>query len=239
VKVLRGDLHIHTCLSPCAEETMVPSTIVKEARSRELDVIAICDHNTSENAPSVKSAAAATGLAVIEGMEITSKEEVHVLALFADDAGMLAVQDEVYSHLEGENDPEFFGEQWVVDDHDRVLGENPRLLIGATDLSLGDIVDLVHEHSGIVIASHVERPSFSLLSQLGFIPDDLPLDGLETCADVRTDWGSELAVIRSSDAHRPSEIGRHATRFLVENGTMREIALALKGARGRGILEET
>jgi len=217
---------------------MLPTTIVKAAAAKRLDVIAICDHNTAENTLSVQGAAADTGVAVIEGMEITSKEEVHLIALFADAEGKAAVQEAVYSHLEGENDPAFFGEQWIVDANDHVVGENPRLLIGATDLSLNEIVELVHEHCGIVIASHVERPSFSLMSQLGFVPEGLPLDGLETCSDSSAGWESEFPVIRSSDAHRPSEIGRNATQFRVEDGTTKEIALALRGACGRGILEE-
>lgn len=217
---------------------MQPSTVVAVARNRGLDVIAICDHNSAENAATVRVVGAAAGLAVIGGMEITSREEVHLLALLPDDRALAAVQDVVYAHLSGENDPQVFGEQWVVDDCDRVLAENPRLLIGATDLSLGDVVDLVHEHSGIAIASHVERPSFSLISQLGFIPENLGLDALETCTDGAESWTADLPVIRSSDAHRPSEIGSGMTRFLVEEGTLGEIALALRSEAGRRMVME-
>jgi PHP family Zn ribbon phosphoesterase len=236
VKVLNADLHIHTCLSPCAERTMLPSAVVSAARKRGLNMIAICDHNSAENAAPFRRVGEAAELIVIGGMEITSREEVHLLALFPDDESAAEMQDEVYAHLPGKNDSELFGKQWVVNDDDRIVAENPRLLIGATELTLNEIADRVHEHGGIVIASHVERPSFSLLSQLGFIPNDLPLDGLETCEDVRTDWGSELAVIRSSDAHRLHEIGNRYTEFLLEEGTLEEIAFALKGERGRRIV---
>ena len=236
MRVLRADLHIHTCLSPCADRSMRPVNVVAMARRQGLDVIAICDHNSAENAAATQSVAEVAGIAVIGGMEITSREEVHLLALLPDDGALTATQTIVYAHLPGENAPEIFGAQWVVDDQDRLVAENPRLLIGATDLSLGEVVDLVHGHGGLAIASHVDRPSFSLLSQLGFVPDDLALDGIEVCAAGVEDPACGLAVIRSSDAHRPEEIGCETTGFLVENGSLAEIALALRGEGGRRVV---
>jgi len=201
-----------------------------------LDIIAICDHNSAENAAPFRRVGEAAGLVVIGGMEITSREEVHLLALFPDETSAAAMQDEVYAHLPGENDSEFFGEQWVVDDGDRVVAENPRLLIGATELTLNEIVDRVHEHGGIVIASHIERPSYSLLSQLGFVPRDLNLDAVETCTEAVTSCVADLPMVRSSDAHRLHEIGDRYTEFLLQEGTLEEIAFALKGEGGRRIV---
>ena len=236
MNVLNGDLHIHTCLSPCADRTMLPSAVVSAAKERGLDIIAICDHNLAENAAPFRRVGEAAGLVVIGGMEITSREEVHLLALFPDDESAAAMQDEVYAHLRGENDSEYFGEQWVVDDDDRVVAENPRLLIGATELTLNEIADRVHEHGGIVIASHIERPSYSLLSQLGFVPRDLSLDAAETCSEAAAPCVADLPMVRSSDAHRLREIGDRYTEFLLEEGTLEEIALALKGEGGRRIV---
>lgn len=141
-------------------------------------MIAICDHNSAENVQAVIRAAEKVGLAVIGGMEITSREEVHVLGLFQEDLLLNAVQDVIYDNLQGENDPGIFGEQLVMDGQDRVIRRNRRLLIGATNLSLDEVVRIIHEFNGLAIASHVDRPSFSVLSQLGFIPEDLQLDGV-------------------------------------------------------------
>ena len=176
MRTLHADLHIHTCLSPCAEREMCPSLVARQALDRGLDVIAICDHNSAENAAAVSRAAEPVGLAVIRGMEVTSREEVHVLGLFDDERSLEAVQDVVHDHLPGENDPDTFGDQLVMDEHDQVVGSSPRLLIGATTLTLHEVVRTIHELGGIAIASHVDRPSFSVISQLGFIPEGLELD---------------------------------------------------------------
>ena len=82
IKEFKADMHIHTCLSPCADLEMSPRNIIKEAKKKGLDIIGICDHNSAENFPAVEKSANKEGIKVIGGIEITSREEVHVLALF-------------------------------------------------------------------------------------------------------------------------------------------------------------
>lgn len=260
MKELRADLHIHTCLSPCADRRMLPAAIVGRARDRGLDMIAICDHNSAENVEAVRRAGAFpkgprrsrldetpggaacphgradVDLAVIGGMEITSREEVHVLGIFQDAAGLRSAQEAVYRNLRGRNDPRTFGEQWVVDEDGKVLAQNERLLIGATDLALEEVVGTIHRFGGLAIAAHVDRPSFSILSQLGFIPPNLGLDGVEVFREEPPGLPKEVAVVRSSDAHQPEQIGRQCTRFLVEEPTAREIGMAMRGSEGRRIV---
>jgi PHP family Zn ribbon phosphoesterase len=219
VRVFHADLHIHTCLSPCAEMEMFPSNIVRLAKERGLDVIAICDHNSAENVAAVRSVAKPIGLAVIGGMEITTQEEVHVLGLFADDSSLTAVQNLVYAHLPGENEPEIFGEQLIMDEEDNVIGCSRRLLIGATDLTLTGVVQII-----------------SVVSQLGFIPQGLGLDGIEVSSWSALSSPGSLPVICSSDAHRPGEIGTRCTRFLMKAPTLPEIGMALKRINDRRIV---
>jgi len=238
VRVLHADLHIHTCLSPCAETGMSPFTVARLARQRGLDVIAICDHNSAENVTAVRTAARPIGLAVIGGMEITSQEEVHVLGLFPEDGSLAAAQAVVYEHLAGENDPDMFGEQLVMNEQDEVIKSNHKLLIGATDLTLEDVVQTIHELGGLAIASHVDRPSFSVISQLGFIPQSLGLDAVESCSDRVSASPEGLPMISSSDAHRPGQIGTRCTRFLIDDPTIAEIGMALKHVGGRRIVME-
>ncbi len=243
LKNFRADLHIHSCLSPCSDWDMSPKKIVQKSLEKRLDLIAICDHNTAENLPATLREGKRQGIAVLPGMEICSKEEVHLVTLFKNIEDSLTMQEYVYAHLPGQNQPEVFGHQVIADEHDQVLGENPRLLIGATKLSLADIVTKVHQLGGICISSHVDRPSYSLIGQLGFIPPDLHLDAVEVSYRVTLDKAlSQVPGIKgypcvtSSDAHFLDDIGKVWTEFFLAAPTLEEIRMALAGIDGRRIL---
>ena len=221
---------------------MSPKKIVQKSLEKHLDLIAICDHNTAENVPATLREGKRRGIAVLPGMEICSKEEVHLVALFKNVEDSLKMQEYVYAHLSGKNQPEVFGHQVIADEHDQVLGENPRLLIGATQLSLTEIVKNVHQLGGICISSHVDRPSYSLIGQLGFIPPDLHLDAVEVSYRVALDKAStqvpgiaDYPCVTSSDAHFLDDIGKVWTEFVLAAPTVEEIAMALAGIEGRRI----
>ncbi|MDB9822490.1 PHP domain-containing protein [Deltaproteobacteria bacterium] len=243
MKVFKCDLHIHTCLSPCASLEMSPVAIVEESLGRGLDLIAICDHNSAENAGAVIRAGAERGLHVLPGMEINSIEEVHSLAIFDSEKQAAAMQEIVYRHLDGINNPDIFGEQIVANEFDEVEGFNPRMLIGGTGLKLDEIVREVQGLGGLSIASHVDRPSYSIVSQLGFIPPGLDLDAVEVSYRTKIEDLAdsipeimELPVIRSSDAHFYKDIGRVYTSFFIETPSVNEIRMALWGKRGRRVV---
>ncbi len=222
LKKFKADLHIHSCLSPCSDWDMSPKKIIAKSLERQLDLIAICDHNTAENAAAALREGTRQGLAVLPGMEICSREEVHLVTLFKKIEDALKMQEFIYAHLPGKNQPEVFGHQVVADEHDQVLGENPRLLIGATQLSLLEIVEKAHHLGGICISSHVDRPSYSLIGQLGFIPEDLHLDAVEVSYRVPLDKAltevpgiKNYPCVTSSDAHFLSDIGQTWTEFIL------------------------
>jgi len=240
---LEADLHVHTCLSPCADLKMSAVAIVRQALAIGVDVLGICDHNSAENVPAAVAAASGRDVHVLPGMELTSCEEVHVLALFDDLESVTALQGVVYENLPGENDEETFGMQVVVNADDEVLSFNRRLLIGATTLTLQEIVQIIHSLGGLVIAAHIDRESFSLIGQLGFVPDDLDLDALEISSALEYDeamqrYEPRLPLIQSSDAHKVEDIGRCRTRFLIEEPSVDEIRRALMNQGGRRILRE-
>jgi hypothetical protein len=241
LRPFKADLHIHTCLSPCTELDMSPKQILTAAKKKEIDILGICDHNSSENSLAVMSAAKKMNISVFPGLEVTSQEEVHVLALFGDIENALKLQEYVYKNLPGENDEEAFGMQVVVNENEEVLGLNNRLLIGATTIPLEGIIRIIHSFTGIAIASHIDRESFSLISQLGFIPDNLELDALEISPaipfeDARKRFKNDYPITCSSDAHYPHDIGKGFTSFLLEKGTVAEIKKALKNEEGRKLI---
>jgi PHP family Zn ribbon phosphoesterase len=231
----RIDLHIHSCLSPCGDWEMSPRNIVRRSREAGLDLIAVSDHNSCENAAAVMAAGRRQGLAVLPGMEICSREEVHLLAVFESLPAARAMQQVVYESLAGENRPEIFGFQIVANEKDEVLGQCPRLLIGATSLTIDDVVALTHRMDGLSIAAHVDRPAFGLIGQLGFIPPRLGLDGLELAGEEPAETG-RLPCLSFSDAHRLADIGRVCSRLRMAAPIFAELGLALRGELGRGIL---
>jgi PHP family Zn ribbon phosphoesterase len=238
-----ADLHIHTCLSPCAELSMTPRGIIGKAAARGLNIIAICDHNSAENVAVTQELGHEMGISVIPGMEICSAEEVHLLGLFGRLEDALAMQEIVYAHLQsGENDEEAFGMQVVVNEADEVLSFNKRLLIGATALSVNDIVDLIHRFGGLAFAGHIDRVGFGIIGQLGFIPEGLALDALELSGGIDPDVAKQrfdayrrYPWISSSDAHRLDDIGSRTTRLLMRRSTFGELCLALRGQGGRKV----
>jgi len=240
----RADLHIHTCLSPCGSLDMSPRAIVKEAKKKGIEIIAICDHNSAENVLPAQKIGRIEGVTVFAGMEVTSQEEVHILTIFDDVKGVKLLQEIVYEHLlPGENDEDAFGPQVIVNEEDEVVGMNTRLLIGATNLSINELVDRAQDLGSIVIASHVDREGFSLLGHLGFIPHDLRLAALEISpnmtgeqARARFPQMSGYPLVTSSDAHSLEDIGKVSTRFLLEEPTLREIGMALRGEEGRWVV---
>lgn len=234
------DLHIHTCLSPCGDPKSVPSRIIRSSREKNLQAVAISDHNASENVSSVKTAAAGSSLTVFGGMEITTQEEIHILGIFDQDEPLQRMQELIYDHLNGTNDPEVFGPQYIVDSEDYVEDYNNHLLIGATDLDVETIITAIHDFGGLAIASHIDREAFSIISQLGFIPEDLDLDALELSHRYKSSPYSfenlNFPFVTFSDAHHPEDVGRDSTTFLIEEPTVRELRQALNGENGRGIV---
>lgn len=236
----RADLHVHTCLSPCGDLRMSPRNIAAQAGKQGIMLLAICDHNSAENVAAVMKAAEASDVTVLPGMEVCSREEIHVLAIFEDLASVLNLQSVVYEHLAGKNDPEAFGLQVISNESDEVTGFQDRLLIGAVDLAVDEVVDTIRELRGIAVASHIDRESFSVISQLGFIPETLKFDALELSSNIRDEEARRRFVaygdstfIRNSDAHDLEDLGKNTSEYLLEQPSFREIQKALRNLDGR------
>lgn len=242
LRLYTAELHVHTVLSPCAEVEMIPPLIVAEARERGIDLIAITDHNASANVAAVQEAALDSDLVVLPGMEVQTREEVHVLCLFDTLEQLAAWQAHVDAHLPPfPNDPEHFGEQFVVDASGDFIRREPRLLIVSTTLSFKEAIDGVTALGGLAIPAHVDRAAFSLLTNLGFVPPDVHPDALEisrhlSIAEARRKFPQlrGYPLIRSGDVHRLEEF-LGANRFTVATPTVAELRLALAGQAGRAL----
>lgn len=174
------DFHIHSCLSPCGDNDMTPNNIVNMAAIKGLDAIAITDHNCGENAQAAIEAAKDLPLTVIPGMEIETSEEIHVVALFKDVKSLYQMQEIVEANLPPiKNKPAIFGEQIIMDKNDKIIGFKEQFLITACRLNIFEITKKVREIGGVIFPAHIDKSSYSVLSNLGSIPEELEFSSVE------------------------------------------------------------
>jgi PHP family Zn ribbon phosphoesterase len=210
--MFKFDLHIHSCLSPCGDLASSPSAIVRAAKAAGLDGVMLSDHNTSRNCPALAEACRREGFSCLFGMEVTTAEEVHCLAVFDTLEQAAALTEAVYAALPDRcNVPDVFGDQPVVNADDEVEDLESHLLSAPTRLSLREAEGWVHGLGGLFIAAHLDRSVFSVTSQLGGLAGDEGFDAVELsrAADVLK-WRPltrGLPVVRSSDAHYLEMIG--------------------------------
>ena len=242
MKFFTADLHVHTVLSACAETEMMPEFILERAQELGLELIAVTDHNSAENAAAMLRAAEGSGIAVLPGMEAQTREEVHMLCLFDTLEQAARWQEEVYARLPRlKNKPEVFGTQIVLDAEGEPVGTNDRLLATSISFSVEEVVQRVQRLNGLCIPCHIDRPAYSLIANLGFIPPDLQIKGVEIShlvgpkeAHERFPQLKHYSLIASGDAHRLKEMARRTTLKMAEP-TVAELALALAGEDERGV----
>lgn len=202
------DLHIHSALSPCGDNDMTPNNIVNMAFLKKLQVIAITDHNSMLNVLPTMEVAAKRGIVVVPGIEVNTKEEVHVLCYFPTIEEGMKFQDIIYNSLPNiDNREDLFGQQLVLDKDDKVIGDIKKMLLNSSEYSLEEILELVKEHKGVLVPAHVDRNSFSIISSLGFIPESLNIKAIEAYDLNKLSKFNKILeldkykIIKNSDAH--------------------------------------
>ena len=222
---------------------MHPVNIVSKAALQGLDIIGITDHNSTRHCALISRLAAEKGIFVMQGAEVTTKEEVHCLVFFEKTDALNKFQDFLDASLPDIiNVPEIFGDQVQVDENEMIIFEETRLLISALNKSLEEVGAYVHSLNGLFIPAHIDRKKNSIYSQLGFLPADLKADALEVSRQTSPEQFSILhpeikkyTLTRSSDAHYQENIGAAVTNFRIEEASFSEISMALREENGRGI----
>jgi 3',5'-nucleoside bisphosphate phosphatase len=232
----RADLHIHTQLSPCADLEMTPQNIVNRAKVTGLQIIGITDHNSTKQSKLVKQLAEKESIYVLTGAEITTKEEVHCLVFFEQENELDAFQEFIDKQITKIPNPDgYFGYQPLIDEDENILEIIPYYLPAALKVSINQVQNEVEKLGGLFIPAHIDRPANGIISQLGFIPEDLKYDALgiskhSSVKDVRKHYviGNKTTLLRNSDAHFLQQIGEIYSEFLMAAPTFREIKLALR-----------
>jgi 3',5'-nucleoside bisphosphate phosphatase len=218
---------------------MTPCGIVDAALSAGLDLIAVTDHNTAKMTPVVGRVARERGLGFLYGIELQTREDVHLLAYFDDEEVCTAFSDEVYALLpDSTEDPYGLGEQIAVDAEGTIFWREKRFLVNGLDLSFREAVNRVQQLGGLAVPAHVDREFFSVTSQLGGLPEGLGFPMIEVREAAIPAFCDGAVVLRTSDAHRPSDIGARVTRITFEAPSIEELRLAASGAGGRSVQSE-
>jgi PHP family Zn ribbon phosphoesterase len=240
-----ADLHVHSVLSPCAAVEMTPRNIIWHAEKHGIDIVAITDHNACDNVRAAMEAAKGTKVTVLPGMEVETKEEIHIVVLFEKMRQLIEWEHIVQAHMSGRfNNEDKFGAQFVVDAEDNLVSVKKEMLLTSLTLSLKEVTEQVEALGGLCIASHIDRPVYSILSQLGFIPPGIKLAAVEISPRLSREEAlrripalSEWPIIRSSDAHTIDDfVSGPKTVFCLEEPTLSEIRQAIHGQNSREVV---
>ncbi len=240
LKTYTADLHVHTTLSPCAERQMVPEQVFARAIKAGIDVLAITDHNSTWNLPAFLRHCP-PGLWVIPGMEVQTKEEIHLVCLFPELDAAMEWGRKVRTLLPSvKNKKTYFGSQTILDGNGKPRGEEELLLLNSIPLSLGETVFQVRRLGGVIYPAHIDRSAFSIISQIGFLPSSPTFTALEISprvplAKLRQQY-PEHTLIRASDAHALEQIGGKPSRLIMAELHWEEFLLALNQQEQRKVI---
>jgi PHP family Zn ribbon phosphoesterase len=215
---------------------MSPVNIINKAKEKKIDIIGITDHNSTKQCKVCFEIGINNGVFVLCGAEITTKEEVHCLTFFENFETLKTFQGYIESHLPDiKNDENRFGYQLIIDEEENIIGEEEKMLNTALDISIDQLEEFVHSMNGIFIPAHVDKPKYSLISQLGFVPADIKADALEISKHIsqetfyeKFNYLKKFMLIQNSDAHYLDAIGEVSNDLNLSELTFIEIKKALK-----------
>jgi len=218
------NLHIHSCLSPCGDDDNTPNNILGMGSLCGLNIMALTDHNTTKNCPAVFKVAKKFGIIPIAGMELTTSEDVHLICLFEELEAAMDFDSDLQKHrIKIENRYEIFGNQFILDDEDNIIGSEPNLLINATDLSIDNAFNTVPKYKGICYPAHIDRPSNGIISVLGSFPSSPDFSCVEfndstNCEEYINKYNLyDKKVVVSSDSHNLTSFKDRENYFEIED----------------------
>ena len=204
---IKYDLHIHSALSPCADDNMTPSNIVGFAKLQGLDAVAIADHNAIANVKVAMDVGDAFDVVVVPAMELQTAEDIHILCLFEKFEDLQSFYNSIH-FADIQNRAEIFGEQLILDEDDNVLGKEQRMLLVASGVSVEEVVSLAKQHNGIAVAAHIDREENGMVAILGTVTEDFSVVEISATATKQIQcYTTGRKVITNSDAHTLEDIG--------------------------------
>lgn len=225
------DLHIHTAASPCGDDLMTPNNIVNMSLLKGLDIIAITDHQTVINCEAVIEVGKEKGLKVIPGMEIECMEEFHMIALFPDVSAACKMEAWLEQYMPPvKNNIKVFGHQWMTDIEDEYIKEIDKMLLIAAQISAKEIINQVRRLGAVIYPAHIDRRSYSIISNLGTIPPEYGFKAVEiskqaVSKEYEKDYG-QYTILQSSDAHYLEDIAER--QYFITDFQIKELGILIK-----------
>lgn len=217
------DLHIHSCLSPCADDDSTPNNIAGMAFLCGLNIAALTDHNSCKNCPAFFEAADRYGIVPVAGAELTTSEDIHVICLFEELEGALTFDSELQSHrILVENRTDIFGNQLILDGNDEITAQEKYFLSNATDISIENVPAFAESCGGICYPAHIDREANGIIAVLGTFPEtpffaNAEINRRESIEEYVNRYGLEdKRIIVSSDAHYLTDIRDKENYFELE-----------------------
>lgn len=225
------DLHIHSCLSPCADMDMTPHSIAGMSYINGLDIIAVADHNTARNVRAVQKACEEFNILLVPAIEAETAENIHLLCLFKSIEDAESMGEFLEAHLPPiKNRSEIFGRQVIMDECDNEKGELENLLINATDVPIEEMKSKVEALGGVCVAAHIDREANGIVATLGSVPDYLNFKAVELSNSAPQDYPREekYTYIADSDAHYLTDISEKINYLELEDKNLEEIIEKLR-----------
>lgn len=218
------DFHVHSCLSPCADDDNTPNNIAGMATLNGLNVVALTDHNTCRNCPAFFGAAKKQGVIPIAGMELTTAEDIHIIFLFEELSDAMSFSDEIQTRrILVESRPDIFGEQYIMDENDEVIDTEKYFLPNATTVTIEECPALAERFGGICYPAHIDRQANGVIATLGTFPD---IKGFKCCEFHNAEKIDEYLknypigerkIIVSSDAHYLWDMRDENRYFMIDD----------------------
>ncbi len=223
---------------------MSPHAVIDRALALGLEIIAVTDHNSCKNCQAYYEVGKSKGVFVVCGCEVQTMEEIHIVALFRDYEEAMKFDKQVSAALMPiENNPDYFGDQVIVDKDENIVDIENTALINSVMWDYETTISKIKEFDSICFPAHIDATTNSVISQLGFLPENANVDGYGITArcnikEVIANNPSleNITIIRNSDAHYLNDMGSGSCFARLEEASFEELKKAFAKENGREII---
>jgi len=174
------------------------------AMLKNLDFVAITDHNSSKQLFVVDEIEVAYDFILIPGIEVTVEENFDVLCYFKTYENAHKLDIILENYLDGTWGPFSQEDQMITDVYDETVSTFSKPL-RSTSIPYHELYRIVKELDGAIVLAHIDRKNKTPLNT--FKLDDIPFDGIELQQYFKQQYLekhpelNKYKIFSSSDSH--------------------------------------